>query len=213
MSNCSSRIVFRSLGFGFVLLLIGTFARAQRPDSLRAHSLMINPLYGFKGGIRADYAFRYAPYRALTSGIEFYHRSNSKEEFPYLGTYEFRNLTGYGLNTGYKLFLPAVFGSNEWQPVGSYLGTNLLFQHYFATFPDDFGLNYPQQTWRLGLDFILGYQDKAADRVVVGFYGGVGVRKSWHYAQEGVHHMSKLAWEYGFNGIALIVGFQFGLLL
>lgn len=193
-----------------VFLLAGGGAWAQKPDSLRYQTVEIKPLHLFISGLRVDYDRQVAPHVWLSSGAEFYYRINSDQDFPYVGDYDFMQLTGYGVSGAYKVFFFHYRKQNKWKPEGSYMSAGLLFQNFFTDFQDDFGLPYKQRTYKLGVNFLVGHQVMAGDYAFVGVYGGVGMRKAWHDAKEDIVPMSNYVWEYGFSGIVPVLGMKIG---
>lgn len=211
MTSSFSKRKFVLTGLLFCLFLgYAPVGCAQNTDSLWVHGIKIKPVYFFKAGMRIDYFHQAGPYQWFASGVEFFHRSSSTETFPFVGGYNFNWITGYGVDAGFRVFVFDERKNGVWRPDGSYLAVNTVFQNFFAEFKDDFGLNFRQRTYRAGIDFLFGNEVLNENRASMGFYMGLGIRKSWHEAKEEVQPMSDVAWDYGFSGVVLLLGINLG---
>ena len=63
------------------LLLVPQLAKGQKADSLRQRMVRMKPLHLFNAGLYADYAWRQAPYRWITTGVELYYRDIRRRIF------------------------------------------------------------------------------------------------------------------------------------
>lgn len=192
------------------LALWGCAASLKAQDTLRRHAVGYQFMYMFNAGIRIDYDRRIGPYSWLSLGPQFYQRDGGPSQFPYINEYDFRQITGYGLNAETRIYL-----QKPYLPAGSYLSGGMLFQQFFAVFPDEYGMDYKQQNVKLGLNAMLGMQTFAKDFVFVDMYSGLGLRHSFYFTEEGKakHYMGRNPWMYGFSGVVLLFGIRVGLLL
>lgn len=205
------RIISSFCLYALFAFMFAPVAQGQKADSLRQRMVRIKPLHLFNAGLYADYAWRQAPYRWISTGVELYYRDKPQADFPYIGNYAFTQLRGLGVHGGYEVFFFNARKKHRWQPEGSYMRAEVMLRNFYTGFKDDFGLPYKQTSYTAGFNVVLGHQLMAGDYMFVGGFGGLGIRKAWHFAEDGpVRPMSDAAWEYGFSGVVLLLGIEVG---
>ncbi len=200
--------------------ILSSFANAQEEEFIPNYTVGFVPQYMIVNGMRTDVEIKLKNENHwLQIAPQVYYYENPDTYWFYD---DFIKLSGAGLDLHHKIYLGKNKPANG--PYIAYGGVYQNFNIHYSTYNweeyEESGLTYHEYAHSLkkgtihktGINLIFGYQLNPYERLMIDFYLGAGLRKS--FSNEIVEdRFNESMTDYNYSGTLLVIGVRFGALL
>jgi hypothetical protein len=189
------------------IALITANAEAQN-DSARNH-LMIVPHYFAFNGIRIDYERHIKKNHWIQLSPQYYF-GNVEQLVSYNSDYEFRNISGVGLDLYHKIYI----APEKYHRLSTYISYGVVVNYLtlkFINSGDSLKQTLSKSFPKVGGDLIIGFDVSIPHvPIIFGSYAGIGFRYSFTDNADVKGHFTKNYYDFAYSGNLFVFGFKLG---